>query len=126
MTNGDPGTKEGVGESDRFSYSVTNYGYDSFGMNVSTDTKGILYWSDGFDDKWHAYVNGQEVPVYRANVNFKAIILQEGSHRVAFAFEHTPFKTAFVVFFGTFGFVIIIATIIRWFSKGPAPPKGSK
>lgn len=108
-------------ESHRFSYSVTDYAYDSFHINVLTDRKGILYWSDGFDERWHAYVNGQEVPVYRANVNFKAIVLQKGSNSIDFVFKHTPFKTALVVFFGTFGLAIMIALIARCFSNRPIP-----
>lgn len=117
-----PGTERGREESDRFSYSVVDLdGYDSFHMDVYTETKGILYWSDGFDERWHAYVNGQEVPIYRANVNFKAIVLQEGANRIYFAFKHTLFKAALVVFFGTFGLVITIALITGCFSNRRTP-----
>jgi hypothetical protein len=100
-----------------FSYSVEEYEYDSFRMNVFTDKKGILYWSDGFDNRWHAYVNGQEVSVYRANANFKAIVLPKGTSHIDFVFKHTAFKMALLVFYSTLGLAIGIGLITRYFSN---------
>ncbi len=116
-----PDKKGGQKRNDNFSYSIKEYQYDSFRMNVVTDKEGILYWSDGFDDRWHAHVNGQEVPVYRANVNFKAIVVQKGVNHIDFVFEHTPFRMSLLVFHGTFSLIIMIALITRHFSNRRIP-----
>lgn len=117
LINNPSGKIEDRQRNDHFSYSVKEYEYDSFRMNVFTDKKGILYWSDGFDDRWHAYVNGQEVPIYRANANFKAIVLPKGDSHIDFVFKHTLFKIALLVFYGTLGLAIGIALITRYFSN---------
>ena len=102
-------TKGGQRGNDHFSYSVKEYQYDSFRMNVVTDKEGILYWSDGFDNGWHAYVNGEEVSIYRANINFKAIVIPKGVSHIDFVYKHTLFKIALFAFYGTFFLAVILA-----------------
>jgi uncharacterized membrane protein YfhO len=36
---------------------------------------------------WHATVDGIEVPIYRANDAFKAVVVPPGTHRVRFEFR---------------------------------------
>jgi hypothetical protein len=100
-----------------FSYRIKEYEHDCFRMEVVTDRDGILYWSDGFDDRWHAYVDGQEIPIYRANINFKAILLSKGSSHIQFVYEHTLFRVGLVAFFGTFCLALTLALITRLFSN---------
>ena len=112
-----PGLKGDKGTNNHFSYRVKEYEYDSFSMDVVTDQDGILYWSDGFDDGWHAYIDGQEVPIYRANVNFKAIVLSKRSSHIQFVYEHNLFNMGLIAFFGTFGLALTLALITRLFSN---------
>lgn len=100
-----------------FTYSIKKYDYDSVGIEVSADRKGIFYWADGYDKNWHAYVNGIEVPIYRANVNFKAIVLPKGVSHVSFVYQHIRFKTALIVFYATFVLSGTSAVIIWLFGK---------
>ena len=102
-------TKGGQRGNDHFSYSVKEYQYDSFRMNVVTDKEGILYWSDGFDNGWHAYVNGEEVSIYRANINFKAIVIPKGVSHINFVYEHTLFKLALWAFYGALMLAVTFA-----------------
>ena len=81
-------------------------------MAVFTDSDGILYWADGYDKDWRAYINGKEVPVYRANINFKAVSLPKGANNINFIYEPFLFKLGLFVFYGalivcTFAVVII-------------------
>jgi len=78
-------------------------------MNVVTDKEGILYWSDGFDNGWHAYVNGEEVSIYRANINFKAIVIPKGVSHINFVYEHTLFKLALWAFYGALMLAVTFA-----------------
>ncbi|MBW1858765.1 MAG: YfhO family protein [Deltaproteobacteria bacterium] len=108
---GDPGMNH------QFSYSVGEYEHDAFSIDVVTDKHGILYWSDGFDEGWRAYVDGKEVPIYRANVNFKAIVLQKGGSQIDFAYQRPLFKMALLAFYGTLGLAIILAFTTRLFTN---------
>ena len=48
----------------------------------------ILTFLDSWYPGWLAFVNGERVPILRANEQFKAIVLPPGTHRVYFAFHH--------------------------------------
>ncbi len=85
-----------------FSYTIHNYEYSSFDMKVNTDETGILYWADGYDKWWLAYLNGHEVPIYRANVNFKAIVLPEGDSNIKFIYNPVWFKISLFIFYIAF------------------------
>jgi len=98
----------------QFSYSVKKYEPDSCSIEVVTEKHGILYWSDGFDEGWRAYIDGKEVPIYRANVNFKAIILQKGVSHIDFVFQNALFKVALLAFFGVLIMAIVLAIAIRF------------
>lgn len=93
-----------------FSYSIDKYDYNSMTVEVSSVKDGVLYWSDGYDKNWHAYINGQEVHLYRANINFKAIVLPEGTSHIRFVYEYPLFESALFVFFGVF--IISVTTAL--------------
>jgi hypothetical protein len=105
-----------------FSFSVTEYAYDAFSVDVVTDQDGILYWSDGFDEGWHAFVDGQEIPIYRADVNFKAVILPKGNSHIHFVYKHMMLIGT-CIFWGTFVLALALALITRLFANRPAVPQ---
>ena len=45
-----------------------------------------LYYADSYHPGWKAYVDGERVPVVRANLAFKAIRVPAGEHRVRWAY----------------------------------------
>lgn len=101
----------------KFAYTIENYNYNSFEMKASTDNEGILYWADGYDKNWHAYINGKEVPIYRANVNFKAISLPQGASTISFVYDPFWFKSGLFVFYGVFILSILLAVLVSMLSK---------
>ncbi|TAN62547.1 hypothetical protein EPN18_04570 [bacterium] len=83
-----------------FSYSVRRYDYDFIELKVSSPSNGFLYWADGYNKNWHAYVNGAEMPVARANMNFKIIRLPKGESEVRFVYKADRFKYGLGLFYG--------------------------
>jgi hypothetical protein len=106
----------GLKEKENFSYNIERYDYNSLYMKVYTDKEGFLYWADGYDKNWHAYINGNEVPIYLANINFKAISLPKGANNIKFVYN-PPFKKALYAFYGAFIVCIIAAGGSSIFSR---------
>jgi len=100
------------GERD-FVYAIRKYEYNSFDMQVSVDQEGILYWADGYDKNWHAYIGGKEVPIYQANINFKAMHLPKGKNTISFVYKPVLFKIGLFVFYGTLALCFMAAVISR-------------
>ena len=82
-----------------FAWTVEASDDASLHLTVRAPAAGLLYWADGYDPYWRATVDGREVPVYRANLNFKAIALMPGDHDVRFEYWPTPFMAALGVFY---------------------------
>jgi uncharacterized membrane protein YfhO len=85
-------------------------------MQAYTDREGFLYWADGHDKNWHAYINGKEVSIYRANINFKAIRLPKGTNNIKFIYNPFLFKAGLFVFYVTLIICLLATLIIRGFN----------
>lgn len=96
-----------------FRYRPENYGHNSFDLRVFTEKAGLLYWADGYDSTWYAYVNGSEVPIFRANVNFKAISLSEGLNNIHFVYEPRLFMYSIYIFYGALLITVLAALLLR-------------
>jgi Bacterial membrane protein YfhO len=54
---------------------------------VRTAEPSYMVTTDSYYPGWHAYIDGVETPVYRANIAFRAILLPAGEHRVVYRYE---------------------------------------
>jgi uncharacterized membrane protein YfhO len=100
-------------------WTVNDYDYNSLALTVEAPGGGVLYWADGYDPYWRAWVDGVEVAVHRANLAFKAIFLPEGHHTVRFEYRPTPIVVSGLLFV-TMGFVG--AAVAVWALVTPARP----
>ncbi len=62
-------------------------------INVKTGGARLLVVSENYHPFWHAYVDGKEQPLFRANYVWKAVGIPEGEHRVELRF-HDPIASA--------------------------------
>jgi hypothetical protein len=60
------------------------------GLTVSTPVANYLILDDQFYPGWHAYLDGSEVPIARANAVFRAVLVPAGKHAVTFTDEPLP------------------------------------
>lgn len=60
---------------------------DSVSLSADLAANGWLILTDTHYPGWQAYVDGVETPILRANVNFRAVPLRGGTHRVIFRFR---------------------------------------
>jgi len=55
-------------------------------INVKTDETGILILADSYYPGWQAKVDGERAKIYRADYNFRGIMVPEGIHKVIFEY----------------------------------------
>lgn len=55
-------------------------------VDARTAQKGFLVLTDSYYPGWRAFIDGKETKIYRANYNFRAIIVPPGEHKVIFKY----------------------------------------
>jgi hypothetical protein len=108
------GIESSIDEKDRdsFTYLIEKYNYNSIAIKAAADSPGILYWSDGYDKGWRAYIDGKEVPIYRANINFKAINIPAGNSNISFTYKPFLFMIGLYIFYGVFIISILLVIAV--------------
>ena len=86
-------------------------------VSVSNPRGSWLVYLDAFHPGWHAYVNGTETPIVKANTAFKAVRVPPGTNRVEFLFWDGWLSTCTLVIaslgvcFGFFMFSVSIRAL---------------
>ncbi len=66
-------------------------------ISASLAADGYLVLTDAHYPGWRALVDGQETPIHRANLLFRAIHLPAGQHSVEFVYDPFSFKLGAVI-----------------------------
>jgi hypothetical protein len=69
------------------SQEITSWGYNDVTYRVTTPDAGWLYLDRVFDPCWRATVDGQRVPLFRANVLGTGLPIGRGEHLVQLRFR---------------------------------------
>jgi len=67
--------------------TIALYRHDTVVIDVTTAAPGMLVLHDLFRPAWRASLDGASVPVYRANVLFRAVYVPAGRHTVRFTYH---------------------------------------
>ncbi|MFO0956368.1 MAG: YfhO family protein [Isosphaeraceae bacterium] len=78
-------------------------------VDVEADSPAYLFLADTFDPGWSATLDDRPVAIHPAQINFRAVLVPEGSHRIAFRYEPAGFQrglaiTAAGLIFGALAF----------------------
>lgn len=95
-----------------FQWKVNHYDFNTLNLTVTVPREGFLYWADGYNPDWRAYVDGKRVQVHRANINFKAVFVPNGDHQVRFVYEPIFYEMALAVFLLMYGLLFIGVPLI--------------
>ncbi|MFH0731391.1 MAG: YfhO family protein [Candidatus Omnitrophota bacterium] len=98
-------TKEGEIE-------VIRFGPNEILMDVHCLEDCFLFYSDGFDKDWKVFIDEQRQKVYKANLAFKSIVMEKGTHRVQFIYEPGFYIASLIFYFA--GLFLILGF---WFLK---------
>jgi uncharacterized membrane protein YfhO len=56
-------------------------------MTIQTDKAGFVVLTDAYYPNWSALVDGVDVPIYRADVMFRAVWVDAGTHQVTMRYR---------------------------------------
>ena len=90
---------------------VTSATFNTYAVRADVAVPSLLVYADTYYEGWRAYVDGQEVPVLRANHAFKAVRVDPGQHTVRFVFDPTSFKIGAAL--TALGLVAVVA-LLGW------------
>jgi uncharacterized membrane protein YfhO len=79
-------------------------------MRTNIDRERFLVYMDRFDKRWKCYIDGNEVPIYKTNIEFKGILVPEGQHEIYFIYADPVLKTAWVMY--TLGYLAACTMVI--------------
>ncbi len=66
---------------------VRRYETDSLAVSIDAPARGLLVVNEAFYPGWRATVDGEPVPIFRANALVRAVPLAAGVHTVAMAYR---------------------------------------
>jgi hypothetical protein len=101
-----------------WSATITRYSANDVDIRTSSNKQGFLVLSDTYYPGWRAWVDGEEVPVFRANYDFRALVITEGEHTVVFKFIPPSFKVGLVISLTGLSLVGLIFGYSAYRSKG--------
>ena len=71
---------------------IATYSSNRIEIDTNSLDTNLLFLSDNYFPGWKAFVDGREVPIYRADFTFRAISVEKGSHKVIFVYSPKTFN----------------------------------
>lgn len=88
-----------------------SYRADRVEIVVQAPGPRLLVLTDVYYPGWKATVGGREAPIYPANLAFRGVVVEPGSHAVVFTYEPTSFALgAMLAGLSTF----VLAGLLGW------------
>ena len=71
---------------------IVRYGIQDLELATSTGGNNLLFLSETYYPVgWKAFLDGKEIPIYRANYLFRALVVPAGQHKIEMKFEPKGF-----------------------------------
>jgi hypothetical protein len=75
---------------------------------TESDRPAMVVVAQSYYHRWHAYVDGNRVPLWRANYAFQALEVPAGRHEVGLIYEDLAFRAGAVISAITFGACLFV------------------
>ncbi|MCI0478216.1 MAG: YfhO family protein [Anaerolineales bacterium] len=96
--------------------AITKYQPERVEIKATTDQPGYLVLADSWYPGWNAFVDGQPAPIYRADVLFRAVRIEPGTHDIVF--EYRPLSFALGALISTVSLLIVFGISVWYFRFG--------
>ena len=95
---------------------IIKYQPERVEIKAMTDQPGYLVIADSWYPGWNAFVDGEPAPIYRADVLFRAVPIEPGTHNVVF--EYRPRSFALGVVMSGLSLVIVLGISVFYLRHG--------
>lgn len=92
--------------------TIVSYNSEHIEVNVNTPSAGYLVLTDSWYPGWEAIVDGQDVPIHRADYIFRAVKLEPGEHMIVFEYQPRSFAIGAIIS----GLSLILCVLLVIFS----------
>src|SRR5690606_1127811 len=104
-----------VGTSANASIELVDYRPDHLVYEYSAPTNVVAVFSEIYYDKgWKAFVDGVEIPYFRADYVLRAAQLPGGNHKVEFKFEPQSYYTGEMISLFASGILVLVLGFAVW------------
>jgi Bacterial membrane protein YfhO len=110
--------KSAQNDASRSRIEVAEYADEHVHLVTDTAAAGVLVLSQTWYPGWHAYVDGEPVPVYPADVVLSGIVVKPGRHAIDFKFESRTFRVGLSI---TLISAVACALVLIRKNSHPAP-----
>lgn len=88
-------------------------------LTVETKESGLVFIADTWFPGWRAFIDGQEIPILRANYNFMAVAVKAGTHQINFEYKPTSFEIGKMLSFfsATILLICCITSLIKKYAR---------
>ncbi len=96
---------------------MSAYDNDAISYESNSSSNNVAVFSEIYYKDWKAYLDGKEVPFFKANYVLRAMVIPAGKHSVEFKFEPSIFfmSKKISAFASWLLFILLLATIfIEW------------
>jgi hypothetical protein len=100
--------------------TITAYNAQHAQIEVEAKSPSLLLLTDSAYPGWIATVDGDETPIYAADVAFRGVFVPAGRHSVEFSYEPASFRIgAAIAVLGLIGLLAVVAGLNprRWLSR---------
>jgi len=117
LENGSPSFSSSASPSNPGEVHIRKYGSNEIDLSVETHESALVVLTDSMYPGWHAFVDGVEKPVWRANSLFRAVEVSPGRHTVLFTYQPASFRWGIAVSLLTFFLILVGLFIERHYSR---------
>lgn len=89
---------------------ITGYGPNEIRVSVNAADEGYLVLSEVFAPGWRTWVDGNETPIVRADILFRAVFITAGEHTVRLAYDPLSYRIGALVSGATI--LVVVASLI--------------
>jgi len=112
--------------------SSIQHTWNTVKLDVSASARSLLVLVETWYPGWKALVDGRVQPIFRANYNFRAVLLEPGRHQVVFIYQPWQFRFGLGVSLATASLLLCLLCLRRrygvvGFTRTPlatSPPPG--
>ncbi len=90
---------------------IVSLSYNDVTVEYETGSAGFLLLTDSYYPGWQAKIDGQPVPIYRADHIFRAVFVTPGRHTVTFHFAQPMFWLGVAIASATAGGLVLLGLI---------------